>query len=45
MLGGVEDSDTAQAHAEELLALGREEAAGRRLVDQGVARDVGGSGP
>jgi DNA repair protein RecN (Recombination protein N) len=34
MLGGVEDSGTAQAHAEELLALGR-----------AVTSDVGGSGP
>jgi DNA repair protein RecN (Recombination protein N) len=34
MLGGVEDSGTAQAHAEELLALGR-----------AVPADVGGSGP
>ena len=45
MLGGVEDSDTARAHAEELLALGRAEPAPSGLVDVGAVADVGGSGP
>jgi DNA repair protein RecN (Recombination protein N) len=45
MLGGVEDSGTAQAHAEELLALGQAEPAPVGLVDVGAVADVGGSGP